>query len=304
MRLTLLLNRNAGTLRTLDPDQVLAELAEIFRAHGDEVIAEALDGAETIAAIERNCAGDGPDVIVVGGGDGTISAAAGAVAKCGKTLGILPLGTMNLFARSLGIPLEKTAAAEALATAEKTAVDIGEVNGRFFVHHVTLGLHARMIRMRAQLDYKSRLGKMWASCKAWWMAVRDPPNLIVHIRADALQFQRRTAEVMVTNNLLGEGHLPYADDPRQGIFGLYVANSPRWEDLLSMAVRILFGRIAENPLLDSWQATEVDIALAAPTVRASVDGELVTLEPPLRCRLHQGGLNVLKPQSEAGLPAA
>src|SRR6185503_7523507 len=103
MRLTLLLNRNAGTLRTLDPDQVLAEIAEIFRAHGDEVIAEALDGAETIAAIERNCAGDGPDVIVVGGGDGTISAAAGAVAKCGKTLGILPLGTMNLFARSLVI---------------------------------------------------------------------------------------------------------------------------------------------------------------------------------------------------------
>src|SRR5882724_7764935 len=252
MRLTLLLNRSAGTLRTIDPDQALADLAEIFRARGHEVTAEALGGAETIAAIERNCTGSGPDVIVVGGGDGTISAAAAAVARCGKTLGILPLGTMNLFARSLAIPLDMIAAAEVLATAEAVAVDIAEVNGRFFVHHVALGLHARMILMRARLDYGSRLGKMWASCKAWWMAVRDPPNLIVHIRADALQFQRRTAAVVVTNNPLGEGHIPYADDPRQGMFGLYVANSPRWEDLLSMAVRILFGSIAGNPLLDKW----------------------------------------------------
>jgi hypothetical protein len=67
-----------------------------------------------------------------------------------------------------------------------------------------------------------------------------------------------------------------------------------------MAVRIAFGSIAGNPLLDNWVASEVDIALAAPTVRASVDGELVTLETPLRCRLHHRGLNVLKPRSEAG----
>ena len=50
------------------------------------------------------------------------------------------------------------------------AVDIGEVNGRYFVHHVTLGLHARMILLRERLDYASRLGKIWASCQAWWMA--------------------------------------------------------------------------------------------------------------------------------------
>jgi diacylglycerol kinase family enzyme len=300
MRLTLLLNRNAGTLRTLDPDQALADLAEIFRARGHEVTAEALEGAETIAAIERNCTGEGPDVIVVGGGDGTISAAAAAVAKCGKTLGILPLGTMNLFARALAIPLDMIAAAEALASAETVAVDIAEVNGRFFVHHVTLGLHARMILMRTRLDYASRMGKIWASAKAWWMALRDPPKLIVHIRADGLQFQRRTAAVLVTNNPLGEGHIPYADDPSQGMFGLYVANSPHLGDLLSMALRMLFGSFAANPLLDNWEAGEVDIALAAPTVRASVDGELVTLDTPLRCRLHHRGLNVLKPRSEVG----
>ena len=169
---------------------------------------------------------------MVGGGDGTISFAAAAAARSGKTLGILPLGTMNLFARSLGIPLEMTAAAEAVAGGEKVAVDIGDVNGRLFVHHVTLGLHARMILLRTRIVYKSRLGKMRASVQAWWMAVRNPRTIDAIIRADGPEFQRKTAAILVTNNPLGEGHIPYADDPRQGTLGLYVANSPRWQDLV------------------------------------------------------------------------
>jgi diacylglycerol kinase family enzyme len=189
------------------------------------------------------------------------------------------------------------AAAKALAGGLPTDVDIGEVNGRLFIHHVTLGLHARMILVRTRLGYTSRHGKMWASCKAWWMAVRDPPNLVVHIRADREQFQRHTAAVLVTNNPLGEGHIPYADDPRQGELGLYIARSLRWADLLSMAARMLLGNIAANPLLEARVAEEVDVALAAPTVRASVDGELEVLDTPLCCRLHRGGLSVLKPSS-------
>ncbi len=297
MRLTLILNRSAGTLRGVDRDKAAADLAEIFRAHGHDVTVEALEGEAAIAAIERNCRKDAPDVIVVGGGDGTISAAAAAAARGGKTLGILPLGTMNLFARSLGIPLDMLAAAEALATGEVVSVDIGEVNGRYFVHHVTLGLHARMILLRTRLDYNSRLGKIRASAQAWWMAVRHPPRLDAHVRADQREFRRRTAAVLVSNNPFGEGHLPYADDPRQGVLGLYVANSPRWQDLLNLAVRMLLGNISANPLLDSSVAREVDIALPTDAVNASVDGEIVALKTPLRCRLHQGGLSVLRPRA-------
>ena len=222
MRLSLLLNRNAGTLRGLDPEQTLADLAAIFRARGHEVDAEVLEGDAAIQAIERSCENAAYDILIVGGGDGTVSVAAAAASRNGKTLGILPLGTMNFFARSLAIPLDISVAAEALATAEIADVDIGEVNGQLFVHHVSLGLHARMLLNRARLEYRSRLGKIWASCKAWWSAVSDPPNIVVHIRVDASQFQRRTAAVLVTNNPLGEGHIPYADDPRQGELGLYV----------------------------------------------------------------------------------
>ena len=110
----------------------------------------------------------------------------------------------------------------------------------------------------------------------------------------------RTAAILVTNNPLGEGHLPYADDPRQGMLGLYVTRSIRPPDLFRIAVRLVFGRTSNSPLLDSWVAREVDIALAAPTVNASVDGEIVSLETPLRCRRNRGGLRVLRPRDASG----
>jgi diacylglycerol kinase family enzyme len=296
MRLTLILNREAGTLRGVDAEKAAEDIAKIFRAHGHEVAIELLDRKASVAAIARACGDTSCEAIVVGGGDGTISFAAAAAAKDGRTLGILPLGTMNLFARSLGLPLEMHAAAEAIADGEVVPVDIGEVNGRYFVHHVTLGLHARMILLRARMDYSSRLGKVWASVKAWWTAARHPPDLEARICADGKEFWRRTAAILVTNNPLGEGHLPYADDPRQGMLGLYVARTPRPTDLLRLAMGMILGKFSANQFLDDWVAREVDIALAAPTVNASVDGELVSLETPLRCRLHRGRLRVLRPR--------
>ena len=295
MRLVLILNGKAGTLRGVDIDQAAADLADIFSKHGHEIVVEVQLGKDACDAIERVCRDKGFDGLVVGGGDGTISFAAATAARAGMPLGILPLGTMNLFARSIGIPLEMKAAAEAVAGGTPVPVDICEVNGRLFVHHVTLGLHARMILLRKRLTYRSRLGKIGASIRAWWMAVREPPRLDARIRADADEFAIRTAAILVTNNPLGEGHLPYADDPRQGMLGLYVARSIRPTDLFLIAVRLVFGRISSNPLLDSWVAQEVDVTLATVKTDASVDGEIVSLEMPLRCRLHRGGLKVLRP---------
>jgi diacylglycerol kinase family enzyme len=295
MRLTLILNREAGTLRGIDAEKAASDIADIFRARGHEVAAELLDGKASVEAIARACGDTGCEALVVGGGDGTISFAAAAAAKNARTLGILPLGTMNLFARSLGLPLEMRAAAEAIAGGAVAPVDIGEVNGRYFVHHVTLGLHARMILLRARMSYASRLGKLWASVKAGWTAIRNPPTLVARIRADGKVFHRRTAAILVTNNPLGEGHLPYADDPRQGMLGLYVARSPRLIDLLRLAAGMMLGKFSANQFLDDWVAREVDVAVPSPTLAASIDGEIVQLETPLRCRLHRGGLRVLRP---------
>jgi diacylglycerol kinase family enzyme len=286
-------------LRGGDPEAIAEDLAEIFADHGHSVGLQVLSGEEAIGAIAGICREKACDAVVVGGGDGTVSAAAAAAAESGLALGILPLGTMNLFARALGIPLRPAAAAAALAASETADVDIGEVNGRYFTHHVTLGLHPRMIRVRERLRYASRLGKIWASGQAWWMVVRQPPRLDLRIVTDGEAFRRRTAALLVSNNPLGEGHLPYADDPRQGKFGVYVALSRRWQHLLQLAAQIGLGDISGNPLLERRLAEEVEIASGAKTMRASVDGEIVALETPLRFTLHHRGLTVLRPRLPA-----
>lgn len=295
MQITLLLNRSAGTLRGLDPPQVAEELADIFRARGHNVTTEIHAGRAAAAAIGRLCRERKCEALVVGGGDGTVSAAAAAAARSGTALGILPLGTMNLFARALGVPLEMHAAAQALAAGTAAKVDIGEVNGRFFVLHVSLGLHPRMIRMRERFHYGSRLGKIAASAQALWSVIRQPPGLHARLKIDGTGIERRTAAILISNNLLGEGHLPYADDLRQGKLGLYVATSGRWQDLLQLAAQVTFGDFARSPLLESWKAENLEIRLSRDVVNAAVDGEIVSLDVPLRLTIRERGLTVIRP---------
>jgi diacylglycerol kinase family enzyme len=304
MRIALILNSTAGALRTLDVEQVSEDIAHILRRHGHEVEVELHAGGAAIEAIDRVCKTGKFDAIVVGGGDGTVSAAAGRAALCGATLGILPLGTMNLFARSLGMPLEIKAAAEALADGETQAIDIGEVNGRFFVHLVSLGLHPRMIRIRERIRYGSRFGKMWASVQAWWLVVRQPPRLSVSIETDGVVTDARTVALLVSNNPLGEGHLPYADDLRHGTLGIYVATSRRWRDLLALAVRAVLGELSSNPFLEFWEAKQVEIRLSESIVAVSADGEVMSLPTPLRLRVRERALRVLRPRSAIAREAA
>ena len=295
MNLTLVLNANAGTLRGLDPQQAAADIAGIFRAHGHHVRPEVHKGHDAVAAIARICREKSCDAIIVGGGDGTVSAAASAAAESDLALGILPLGTMNLFARSLAIPLDMMEAAEALATGRKVAVDVGTVNGRTFIHHVTLGLHPRMIRIRERLSYGSRLGKIWANIQAFWVAVRRPPRLAATIRIDEHRLERRTAAIVVSNNPFGEGHMPYADDLRQGRLGLYVTTSRRWRHLVQFAAVATFEGISESSFVESWQGKDVEIELTRKTEPASVDGEIVALETPIQVGIRHNKLVVLQP---------
>src|SRR5690606_23560315 len=113
MRLRVVLNARSGTLRDLDPDEVAARISDLCRAAGHDatVVAAAPD---TVPAELRAAAAADIDAVIVGGGDGTVSSAANLLAGTGKALGVLPLGTMNLFARDLDLPTEWEAALAAL----------------------------------------------------------------------------------------------------------------------------------------------------------------------------------------------
>src|SRR5690606_6356295 len=101
-----------------------------------------------------------------GGGDGTISAAAGVCFRHGKALGVLPAGTMNLAARTLRMPLDLEEAIAAIAGGRFYNVDIATANGRPFVHQFSVGLHARLVQAREKIHYSNRWQKMFASGRA------------------------------------------------------------------------------------------------------------------------------------------
>ena len=108
-------------------------------------------------------------------------------------------------------------------------------NGRPFIHQFSIGMHAKMVQLREKMDFGSRLGKIRASAKATYYTLKNPPAINATLRIGEAETKMKTTGIGVTNNLFGEGHLPYADNPDGGVLGIYVtapANETNWSFLL------------------------------------------------------------------------
>lgn len=296
MRFKVVLNRDGGTLRTFDLDAFVERLHTVLLRAGHEVEVAVITGNELEdaldAALESDC-----DVVMVGGGDGTVSAAAGRMMAQDKALAVLPAGTMNLFARSLAIPLDLDEAVAAFAHGGKRAVDIATANGKPFVHQFSIGLHARLIKLREKRAFRSRLGKIWASVRAGVEAVVRPPRLRVALDIDGRRTVRRTAGIGVTNNVFGEGHLPYADEPDGGVLGVYITRAQRPHDLVRLFLAMARGRWKGNDAVDIASAKTVKLTLLSAGKRfgCAIDGELCDLAAETELRVHPQALTVLAP---------
>ena len=300
MRFQAVLNRDGGTLRTIDLDAFGERMRGLLDDAGHSVDIDIVGGGEVAASLERAVARRGVDVVLAGGGDGTVSTAAARLMGRKKALAILPAGTMNLFARGLGIPQTLDGAVGAFATGKVRAVDVASANGRPFVHQFSIGMHAKMVRLREKMDFGSRLGKIRASARAAWMTLRNPPALDAVLRIGEAEVTARTTGIGITNNLFGEGHLPYADDPAGGVLGIYVNVASQPGELVRHAFNMARGRWRDNQHVEIHQSERVVLAVRGRRrPRAVMDGELVSLEPETVFEIHPGALNVLVPAPPA-----
>ena len=297
MRFLAVLNKDGGTLRRTDLLVFSRRMEAILEAHGHSVAVRIVSGKEVTTALGKAASDGAADVLLAGGGDGTISAAASFVMNSGMTLAVLPAGTMNLFARSLRIPLGLDQAIEAFATGDVRSVDMGSANGRPFVHQFSIGMHARLVELRSRMEFSSKLGKMHASLKAMLDTIRTPSSLRVTLRMKDAEIVATTAGISVSNNLYGEGHLPFADEPDGGVLGVYVSNARRRRDLLRLCFNIGIGRWKENEHVEIHQSDAV--VLRVDRVKrarsAVIDGELCPLAKETVLRIHPKSLNVLVP---------
>jgi diacylglycerol kinase family enzyme len=297
LRFVAVLNRDGGTLRTADLDALRARMRQVLEDAGHTVAVDVVGGDEVQAHLEKAASKRGVDVVLVGGGDGTISTGAALLMNRKKALAVLPAGTMNLFARGLGIPQGLDAAIAGFAAGKVVAVDVASANGRPFIHQFSIGLHAKMVHLREKMEFGSRWGKMRASIRATWAAVKNPPKLQVDLAVGEAEMQVRTTGIGISNNLFGEGHLPYADNPAGGVLGIYVATPRQRREILRFFYDTMRGRWRESQHVEVLQgATAVlKVHAAARKFPAVMDGELVRLEPVIRFQIHPGALNVLVP---------
>lgn len=306
MRFVVLINREGGSFKTTDLDDFSSRLEEIMQAAGHELEICIVEGREIDKKLKSLTQRADCDALVVGGGDGTVSAAAGAMMNSDKLLGILPGGTMNLFARSLGLPLDIEEAAEVFARGFARKVDIATANGRPFVHQFSLGMHPKLVKLRDEAAFQSRFGKLRASTVAAIRTLFDPPSLTAKLTLQADEFHLRTPSLGISNNLFGEGHLPFADRPDGGTLGVYIARVRERRDLFRFAADMLLGRWQSAPEIDVRETRQarLEIAPVSRALECTIDGELIDLEKVTEFEIHPGALTVLVAPPGEDHPAA
>ena len=293
-------NRDGGTFRTMDMDGFAESAVKVFAEHGHTLEPRAVEGKDLIAELQRAASDPRCDVLLAGGGDGTISAAAEICFHSGKPLAVLPAGTMNLFARSLKLPMGLDQALLALAAGEVRRVDIATANGKTFVHQYSVGIHTRLVRMREQLVYRSRMGKMVASVRAIVKAVRRPPVFWAEVRTGRGLERRKATGISVTNNLLSGGHIPFADDIDGGTLGVYIVKPLPPLQLARFCLDVIMGRWKGSPQVSEKEVRELTLVFPRKksSAQALIDGELTELSSRVELRIHPGALQVVAPMAQ------
>ena len=297
MRFRGVLNRGGGTLRTMDVEAFAEKARQTLREAGHEAQFAVVDGDGVTEALAEAANAPGIDVVMAGGGDGTISAAAGALMNGDKALAILPAGTMNLFARGLGIPLDLDAAVAAFATGARRAVDIATANGHPFVHQFSVGMHSELIRRREAMSYSSRPGKIRASMVAAIGTVVRPPRIRFRLELPSVRIAAVASSLSVSNNVFGDGPLPVAARPDGGELGVYIARAHRGGEILRILVSVATGRWKKDAAIEMHTAPRMVLRVDRATrgFQCAIDGELQPLASSTEIAIHPGALNVLLP---------
>lgn len=258
------------------------------------------NGEQIQAAVEqaltRRC-----DAVVAGGGDGTLNAVSSMLVGGSTAFGVLPLGTLNHFAKDAGLPMDPSAALRSIATGHTMQLDVGEVNGLFFLNNSSIGLYVDLVRDRERQQTRLGRGKWPAFAWALLGALRRYPFLTVALTMDGHAFSHRTPFVFVGNNAYRtEGlQLGQRDGLRGGTLSVYVAErAGRWR-LLALGLRALVGKLRQARDFKDFRAAELRIDTGHRQLRVAIDGELRRLDAPLHYRIRAGALRVIVPGSQA-----
>jgi diacylglycerol kinase family enzyme len=237
------------------------------------------------------------DAVVVAGGDGSVATAVKALAGSGKPLGVLPMGTFNLFARDLQVPLELEKAVPALAGGHALKVDTAEVNGELFLSNSVMGLLPSLVDARESIRGKPLLRRMWDMVAAVGRLLRRYPRLTVTVDMGKGPQTITVRTLGVTCNPYEEklGALPMRPRLDTGRLALYQVGHRGRLGMIWLLLSLVLGRWKESSAISEWMAPELTITGRGGSIRVVNDGELLRLALPLHYRIHPCELAVLVP---------
>ena len=244
--------------------------------------------------------------LLIGGGDGTVLAMAEHFLKhkINRAFGVLPLGTMNLFARSINVPLTLKEALKAYCDHSQNKADIVEVNGRYFLCAAALGLIPTLSEIREDHREDGLLGAMpemsekalgdFEGEKQQFEIRCGHKNQILQATNIVISNQHYTQED--SHNLVGGFNGKGHDD---GAIYSYILRPSGMADQLRFLTRLSFGSWLDDPAIDTIKCSDgLTIDTENDTEKIALDGEVYTVETPLHFKMHHKALNILMPNSD------
>lgn len=278
-----------------------ANRAAVDRIASGGPVVEVSDGEQIGSAVEAAMAGQ-CTAIVAGGGDGTLNAVASRLVGSSLLFGVLPLGTLNHFAKDVGIPLDPAAALDTIGAGNFTQVDVGEVNGHYFLNNSSLGLYPDIVRDRERQQHRLGRGKWLAFFWATWGALRRFPFLTVRLEVEGKAHEHQTPFIFVGNNLYQMQGFQIGTRERlqDGVLSIYVAHKPSRLGLVLLGLRALIGQLRQTREFRAYSAAQLRVETHHRRLRVATDGEVRELDSPFLYRVHAGALRVIVPAAGKG----
>jgi len=244
-------------------------------------------------------AASGFETVVAAGGDGTISAIASVAVEKGKTLGVLPLGTLNHFSKDLGIPQDIDGAVDVIASNHIRDIDIAEVNGRYFINNSSIGLYPRLVLTRERRQ-RIGYGKWWSAAWALTRIVRWSPFQKVKLEIDGRALRRKTPFVFVGNNIYEMDLYNIGTRMRldEGKLCVYLLRKSGRTGLLLLVLRSVFGGLRSSKYFESFNVTTVSVETRKRNTLVAMDGEVSTMDSPLEYKILPRKLRVIAPAAK------
>ncbi|MFL6844204.1 MAG: diacylglycerol/lipid kinase family protein [Allosphingosinicella sp.] len=297
MKVIVIVNRGGGSAEGAEE-----RIAEAFEGTAVEPDVRLVEPGE----LDRHCAEaakeDGAEALVAAGGDGTISTAAAAVAGTDLPFGVLPMGTLNHFARDAGVPLDLKEAAAAIAAGRTRKVDAAEVNGKLFVNNSAVGLYPMLVRQREaqqrHLGRTKRSAMLVAAGRSLWRFSSKRLTL----RVAGMDAPVETPLLFVGNNKYETGllRLGRREAIDRGELCIYAPLARSRRGFVWLSLRAVFGRPdRQDDFLTLEGVVEFEIDSHRDLLMVAMDGEAQLMETPLRYKIRKGALNLILPVADS-----